>query len=654
MSIEPPLLAMPKRLALMNKFLLSFCFAISLQVQASPKDEAISSTQTQLLAMVEQALEGLDTEQLSTLTALLRKADIVAKDGTITTTYYKIWYYPTTANVQDSGYESITYRPDKDILRIIGAASVSAEGDVQWVDEKQQKHIDTDSYNAFSNAKELVVSYPGVSKGGVTIIAYETQRKLNQSNSFWSFRDYPQQLTDTLDYSLNVSWEQDLPLYVGNTSAALNCEASQFSLSCRGQNITAAESDDRVTYQDELGQVSVTNLGTWQDVKNIVRPGFENAVKSADSISPIVAKITASADGMEAKIAAVFDYVARDIRYVSMSEDGFDIVPHHVDHTLANKYGDCKDKTAVLLAMLEHIGIEAFPVLVATRRSRIEPLSMPSVGVFNHVVACFDYNGEQFCLDATNPYADWQQVISDIQGKVALNLVDDKPIFKLPDSQYRWQLAAETLVELHEDGGQTETQHLTFFSEYAAYLRGKLAGLGTDKAIAWLQERYDDVVDAGVLPDYQMSGVDTLSARLTTQSVTEFSPYFDPSKRINLNEADYWLQSELNEAILENEFYDVFYPGIQLTSAYTIRMPASWAVNRFPAKLELQHQYGELIREVEYNTQNEITEIRVMTQLSIPSRLLSVDEQPRFNALIEVFYEQLKMNFGHEDSVEVL
>ena len=63
----------------------------------------------------------------------------------------------------------------------------------------------------------------------------------------------------------------------------------------------------------------------------------------------------------EEKARRLYDYVARNIRYVSLSFGIGRYQPHPASDVLNNGYGDCKDKHTLLSAMLRAEGIQAIP-----------------------------------------------------------------------------------------------------------------------------------------------------------------------------------------------------------------------------------------------------------------------------------------------------
>ena len=79
-----------------------------------------------------------------------------------------------------------------------------------------------------------------------------------------------------------------------------------------------------------------------------------------------------------AKVKALYDYVSRNIRYVSLSFGLGRIQPHAASEVLANGYGDCKDKNTLLAALLD---AEGFQVDVGADRLAHEARSRHSVAV---------------------------------------------------------------------------------------------------------------------------------------------------------------------------------------------------------------------------------------------------------------------------------
>ena len=86
----------------------------------------------------------------------------------------------------------------------------------------------------------------------------------------------------------------------------------------------------------------------------------------ADSpaVKAIVEPLIAGKKTVAEKEAAILDYLDREVRYTGIEFGEAAIVPHDPAETLAKKYGDCKDKATLLVAMLRSAGIPAYVALL--------------------------------------------------------------------------------------------------------------------------------------------------------------------------------------------------------------------------------------------------------------------------------------------------
>ena len=86
-------------------------------------------------------------------------------------------------------------------------------------------------------------------------------------------------------------------------------------------------------------------------------------------------------------MAAIYDHVTNETRYVALEFGIEGIRPRKAALTLARGWGDCKDKATLFVAMLDEVGIEAELVLVRTQlRGGFDP-KVASLAPFDHAIA---------------------------------------------------------------------------------------------------------------------------------------------------------------------------------------------------------------------------------------------------------------------------
>ncbi|MFC2171224.1 DUF3857 domain-containing protein [Acidobacteriota bacterium] len=116
-----------------------------------------------------------------------------------------------------------------------------------------------------------------------------------------------------------------------------------------------------------------------------------------DKIKAIRSATTVPGEGINEALRFVQD----QIRYLGLEMGEHSHKPNPPATVMERRYGDCKDKSLLLTAMLRDLGIAADPALVHTYyRDKIENW-LPSPHAFNHVIVQVRLKGEVLWLDPT-------------------------------------------------------------------------------------------------------------------------------------------------------------------------------------------------------------------------------------------------------------
>ena len=156
-------------------------------------------------------------------------------------------------------------------------------------------------------------------------------------------------------------------------------------------------------YQEVLQRLLISTTSDWPAVSSwywkLNQPHLEAVTAE---MKTAVRELTAPAATDQDKIKALFYYVAKNIRYMGITPEkdrpGFE--PHDVSLTFQKKYGVCRDKAALLVALLRTAGFKAYPVLTNVG-AKIDPES-PGVD-FNHAIAAVELKpGSYVLMDPTD------------------------------------------------------------------------------------------------------------------------------------------------------------------------------------------------------------------------------------------------------------
>jgi len=118
------------------------------------------------------------------------------------------------------------------------------------------------------------------------------------------------------------------------------------------------------------------------------------------------------------KIQALYDYVAPNFRYISLSFGVGRFQPHAAADVLHNEYGDCKDKHTLLSSLLEASGYHSSSVLINSGR-KLDP-EVPSPSQFDHVFTMVPVGKEEIFMDSTTEVAPFRLLAPVLRDKQAL------------------------------------------------------------------------------------------------------------------------------------------------------------------------------------------------------------------------------------------
>jgi tetratricopeptide (TPR) repeat protein len=169
---------------------------------------------------------------------------------------------------------------------------------------------------------------------------------------------------------------------------------------------------------DETPAVQMTTFTSWEAVGSWYAGLEHDRRQPSADVRAKADELTKGATTDLAKIEALYDYVAKNFRYVSLSLGVGRYQPHAASDVFHNQYGDCKDKHTLLAAMLEAEGFHASSVLINSSR-KLDP-DVPSPAQFDHVITLVPLAKEEVWMDTTTEVAPFRLLSFNIRKKQAL------------------------------------------------------------------------------------------------------------------------------------------------------------------------------------------------------------------------------------------
>jgi tetratricopeptide (TPR) repeat protein len=305
----------------------------------------------------------------------------------------------------------------------------------------------------YTDYKEIHVTVPSLHAGDV--IEYQISTRIMTAvapNQFWfeqNFLDRAVVLDEQLEINVpqgratliqsaefsNVTGEQIRKVrLVADSTSQIDEQKSPFSTRSengrttyhwRHCNLTIPKDEDSAGKKSraKIPDVQLTTFKNWDEVAQ-----WYAALEKgrADPTPEIRAKAQELANGHTTdleKMQAFYNYVAKNIRYVSLSFGLGRYQPRSAAEVFKNQYGDCKDKDVLLSALLQSAGIASNPALIPLLR----PLdtSIPSPAQFDHLITAVSSSNDLIWMDTTAEVAPFGLLIPALRDKSALLIGPD-------------------------------------------------------------------------------------------------------------------------------------------------------------------------------------------------------------------------------------
>jgi Tfp pilus assembly protein PilF/transglutaminase-like putative cysteine protease len=326
---------------------------------------------------------------------------------------------------REYGVRNVQYAPASQQLRVLHARVYKHDGRVLEGVEAGEGGVADTSIAMYYDVRSREVRYPGLERGDVIELDYRVTPTINANPygdyfaSLVVFRaSIPQALKRYVliapaGRKLNIVEERlDSP-------AAKSLDGTDQVYEWQLRDAQALANEPRgPSLTESAPYVHISTFGSWDEIgrwyADLIRPQF-----SLDtSLRGIAARLIAGKHSEIEKINAIHQFVLRNTHYVAMEFGIYSYKPYPVTQTYARRFGDCKDKASLMIALLHEAGVDADIALVRTRRLGDINQNATSVALFNHAIVFVPkWN---LWLDGTAEYAGSRELPLEDQGAMAL------------------------------------------------------------------------------------------------------------------------------------------------------------------------------------------------------------------------------------------
>lgn len=238
---------------------------------------------------------------------------------------------------------------------------------------------------------------PGFDPGGIVAYEYTMQYPSYSGNEPWEFQNPIPTAKSVFEIDLPQGW-QHRALWRRYTSAEpTEVAPNHFRWELNDipaidlESVTMAPAEEALAGRMEVyygpnvlpdGPQLWARIGEWYT--ELASPQSEGPADIADTSRSLT---SANADFME-RIQKVATFMQQQIRYVGIEIGIGGYKPHAAEDVYRNRYGDCKDKATLMIAMLDAVGVRATWVMVDDKRGVVDP-AVPSL-MGDHMITAIE------------------------------------------------------------------------------------------------------------------------------------------------------------------------------------------------------------------------------------------------------------------------
>ena len=389
-----------------------------------------------------------------------------------------------------------------------------------------------------------------------------------------------------------------------------------------GKILYISSIDDWEFMVDWYTDIAQTKARSSYEIKNQVQQLFKDSPNATE----------------QKKIETIYNFITENIRYSSVSFRQSGLVPQEARDVLVNRIGDCKDMSALCIAMLEEVGIDAHFVLVNTKDEGKNFNALPSIS-FNHCIAGVETaDGVQYLdLTASNyPYGSLPDL--DVEGfSLEIKPGITEP-FYLAQSSSR-NILRKMKVIIDEDNSVTLEKQGTRSGSLAAKLRYQYR----DKTPATREKMLAESL-AGDFPNirlinFEVENLDEISKPIDYAYDYHVPEYVSEVGKFKFLKIPWTDRLETNRALsYEKREYPYYYwpDADTLREEVEITMPVGYEPVELGENVHLSCSFADY--SLEYEMEGNI--IRGRRQLVYKKSVVEPEEYPEFRTFYNTIVKQ--------------
>jgi cellulose synthase operon protein C len=557
----------------------------------------------------------------------------------------RIVHLRTDRGAHDNQEVLVRYVPGEQEVEIrearIFRRTAGGEIEVFQASGRDDRDLSEPWYGLYYDARAEVVSFDNLRAGDVIEVQY-TVADISYQNDM---ADYYGELAVIGDVLPKRTWDYTLIApatrsfyfnrpHVPGLSHRVERRGNEVVYRWAASNVARVDIEPAMPGLTEVAPyLHISTYQSWQEVGRWYWSLVSDQLQSDPSIKKAAADVTDGLHSDADKVRALHRFVIEKTRYVGLEFGIHGYKPYPVSQVLLRRFGDCKDKALLLVALLREQGIESELVLLRSRRAGLVDSQPASLAIFDHAITYVPRL--DLYLDATAEFAGMSELPSQDQGVMVLRVGWGKTTLAttpvLPASANRavrvWKVA------LSADGSARVDETVTVKGQAAQEWRAHYQTPGERR------ERYAKVWN-GRHTGAQLEAVDMTGIEDRNEPVIVRARALIPHLVQGNGRGEFPVPSNSREADLTQTYARLGtrrWPLVlgfpwQHEEELEYRLPDGFRLLRAPTARRVQSAFGSFDLKVEVSSDGRI--IRVRSLLSVERDRIAPTDYESFRAFL--------------------
>ncbi len=521
--------------------------------------------------------------------------------------------------IADYGEIAVPYNSAAQNIRVNKALTRLPDGTAMRVQDDAIRDVTPRAalaFNLYSDTLWKVISFPALMPGAVVEyqVTVEDAQPRGSAQNIWFWNDV---LLQAKYRTLSVEYGLRTPEEVEIKWKAYRADV-QFERRKEGENAVYIWSYGPVPpylpepnsppAEETAPRLTLSSVDSWDAIHTWYRSLLNGRADMSGALAKAAGDVAVSRGTQEERIQALCAYAARELRYVAIQLGQGAYQPHTAVDSFERRYGDCKDKTNLLISALSLIGVEALPaILNPTDGGADVDKELPSLSQFSHMILALPTgDGEYRWFDPTNDALPVGKLPARNQGRMALILAPSGPVWrrtpidKAEDNRLDWTLEAE----LRGDGSLEGVETLIGTGLRAGELRRLYRTVNPSRMREYLEERLSGSYPGAQALEWSVDGLEDVQAPMRVRvhfTAKDYARVSGDALIAPIPGADLDAQAESAALQTRTTAYHLGAPMV-MTRRVRLKLPDGFALSAPPPR-SIQNEYASFKREYRFDGQ---------------------------------------------------